>query len=36
MQIDQDRIRTILNMKHSYYGGMDIPIFEDRRWLPYW
>jgi SAM-dependent methyltransferase len=36
MQIDQDRIRAILNSDHSYYGGRDIPIRKDDRWIPVW
>ena len=34
MQIDQDRIRAILKAEHSYYGGPDIPVRDDRRWHP--
>ena len=34
MQIDQDRIQAILKAEHSYYGGRDIPVREDRRWAP--
>lgn len=36
MQIDQDRIQSILRAEHAYYGGEDIPIRIDRRWIPYW
>jgi SAM-dependent methyltransferase len=36
MQIDRDRIQAVLKSEHSYYGGDDIPIREDRRWKPYW
>jgi SAM-dependent methyltransferase len=34
MQIDQDRLREILQRKHSYYGSGDIPIRKDYRWFP--
>ena len=36
MKIDRDRIRAILRAEHSYYGGDDIPIRQDRRWHPDW
>jgi SAM-dependent methyltransferase len=36
MQIDQNRIRAILKAEHSYYGGRDIPIRRDERWIPMW
>jgi SAM-dependent methyltransferase len=36
MQLDQDRIRAILNDEHSYYGRGDIPIRVDDRWHPKW
>jgi SAM-dependent methyltransferase len=32
MEIDQDRIRSILQGKHSYYGGREVPIRKDYRW----
>jgi len=34
MQIDQDRIRAILQSEHSYYGSREIPIRRDTRWHP--
>jgi SAM-dependent methyltransferase len=36
MLLDQDRIRAILKAEHSYYGGRDIPIRRDVRWVPFW
>jgi SAM-dependent methyltransferase len=36
MEIDRDRIQSILRAKHSFYGEDDIPIRIDRRWVPYW
>lgn len=36
MQIDQDRIRAIIQAEHSYYGRRDIPIRVDDRWNPHW
>ncbi len=33
MQIDQDRIKAILQAEHSYYGGSDA-IRVDARWYP--
>jgi SAM-dependent methyltransferase len=36
MQIDQDRIRAILEARHSYYGEREIPIRRDQRWIPMW
>jgi len=34
MQIDPDRIRSILKAEHSYYGSRDVPIRKDTRWYP--
>jgi SAM-dependent methyltransferase len=36
MQIDQDRVRVILKAEHSYYGGRDVAIRRDDRWIPRW
>jgi SAM-dependent methyltransferase len=36
MKIDQDRIQTILQAEHAYYGSRDIPIRRDVRWIPMW
>jgi SAM-dependent methyltransferase len=36
MQIDRERIQSILRAEHTYYGKDDIPIRIDRRWMPYW
>lgn len=34
MPIDQDRIRAILKVEHSYYGWQDVAIRKDTRWWP--
>ncbi len=34
MPLDRDRIRTILEAEHSYYGYGDVPIRNDTRWYP--
>jgi len=36
MQIDQNRIRTILKAEHSYYGSGDIPIRRGDCWQSQW